>query len=269
MEGKITLRGNNLSAPSGTVVVGSVGNENDVAINYEPNANILVFEFDREGSFQNILLENSVINTSSARSSNSQSGYLPNGNINLFGKSISVTSNPIFSQINARNSSHLPGEDIILFATSNIEFTGFVTLASQTNATGNAGNIKIEANNFISGPTAIISGTVSSGDGGNITFSIKDTTSIDNTTLPFFISSLNASTDRNPFTGAFGNGSAGNIRINTGKLSLTDGVVLFSRNFGTGESGVIEISASESIHFQGFRTPEPPFPTGTISFWCR
>jgi filamentous hemagglutinin family protein len=63
-------------------------------------------------------------------------------------------------------------------------------------------------------------------------------------------------------------GNSGNISVTARQINLTDGGSLFSRSFGIGSSGNIDIKARESFKVTGFllENPELASAIGTVSF---
>ncbi|OKH45762.1 hypothetical protein NIES2101_25950 [Calothrix sp. HK-06] len=105
---------------------------------------------------------------------------------------------------------------------------------------GKAGNIQIDTNSFKLTGGAFINGDIlSKGDGGNITINARDTVNLDNDS---FIS--------NTVIGqAITKG--GDIQINTGSLSLTNGAEIFTHVSGTGNAGDITINARDTVKLDG------------------
>ncbi len=106
---------------------------------------------------------------------------------------------------------------------------------------GNAGNILLDSTSQVIIPNGIeiSSITEGSGQGGNIQIIANDSVAITNSSL--LVSSR-------------GLGDAGNISIETGKLTvegITDAAVISANNDNIGRGGDIDINASESIDMTG------------------
>ncbi|BAZ46446.1 filamentous hemagglutinin-like protein [Chondrocystis sp. NIES-4102] len=119
------------------------------------------------------------------------------------------------------------------------------TIAAVNFSTGDAGNIKIDANTIeILAGSAINSSVLGSGRGGdlliNATESIK-VKGIDlDTFLPSTLSSIN-----------FNQGQAGDVTINTANLMVEDSGRVESSTLSNGNAGNLTINASESITVTG------------------
>ncbi|MCP4352667.1 MAG: filamentous hemagglutinin N-terminal domain-containing protein [Desulfobacterales bacterium] len=124
-----------------------------------------------------------------------------------------------------------------------------------TETGGNAGYIMIEAGQVTMEDTSQISSTTfTSGEGGVIDIRVSDALT------------LSGPTDRVNPGGIFANsekregdaGNAGQIKIKAGRLTITEdeqaGLQISSTTFGTGESGVIDISVSDTLTISGKET---------------
>jgi filamentous hemagglutinin family protein len=173
------------------------------------------------------------------------------GNIYITTGSLSLTNGAIVSastfgrgdagkiDITARDRVSFDGED------SN----GFSSGAfSEVNlgAIGRAGDITIDTGSlFLSNGAIVGSSTFDRGDAGNITITATDAISFDGETSNGFPSAADAEV----YPGAIGQG--GNISINTGSLSLTNGAVVTTSTFGRGDGGNITITATDAISIDG------------------
>jgi filamentous hemagglutinin family protein len=122
-------------------------------------------------------------------------------------------------------------------------------LLTQSQAIGEAGDININARivSFINAGEASTA-TFRQGNAGDINITAREAVFIDGIDL----------VNENPLaasgpvsavgTGAIGNG--GNITINTGKLSITNGGFIFASTFGEGNAGNIDITARD-VSFDG------------------
>ncbi|OKH35264.1 hypothetical protein NIES2119_21090 [[Phormidium ambiguum] IAM M-71] len=111
------------------------------------------------------------------------------------------------------------GGDIVV-NTNNLTATDGGRLVAGTEGQGNAGNITVNGNNIT------LSGVGSTKTGSG-----------------FYNQVLSGAS-----------GSAGNIFINTGSLSLTDGATITGETFGFGNAGTISIVASGSVSISGTNT---------------
>lgn len=134
--------------------------------------------------------------------------------------------------INARDQFSLDGTDtdgVISLASSRVNETG----------RGQAGNIHITTGSFsLSNQAQLQSLTFGKGDAGDVIINAHDAISIDGTANTIFRSSIFSSVENT------GRGQAGNIRISTDSLALTNGANLTTRSLGQGNAGNIDIRAN-------------------------
>ena len=114
-----------------------------------------------------------------------------------------------------------------------------ITSRVEADGIGRGGNIEINTDNFIFEGGRLRSSTDGRGNAGNIAIS-ANRVSIDG----------NAVTSRVEATGI---GNGGNITINTGTLSLTNGGQIDGSTYGRGNSGDIAISARDRVSIDGFQ----------------
>ena len=117
----------------------------------------------------------------------------------------------------------------------------------QSVGVGNAGDIIIDTKNLLlTNGGQIGSGTFGIGNAGKIFINATETISLDGKSSEDGRSTGIASTVE-----PGGVGSEGEISINTKKLTLTNGGVVSSETFGTGNAGKIFINATETISLDG------------------
>ena len=167
---------------------------------------------------------------------------------------IKLDGSQILSEVGAPNEFGIEGNggfgtagDVIIEANSLLMENGS-SINSDTENVGNAGNINIDVTEGVilegeglgsfSGSTDIFPSQISStaeedsmGDAGNISISASKLQVDDG-----FIRSAN-----------FSIGDAGEIRIETGSLRLLNGAIVDASTFGQGNSGGIDITATDSI----------------------
>ena len=208
--GDIQLQGGNLTAYTGQILLGSV--KSPGLVQFEPTALGVNLNYSNIQNFGNIEMNGASINTSG----------LGGGKIDIRGGNITVSSSGIYGltlgNINGR------GIDI------------------------NAQNLRVEGGSQISTPTL--------GDGNGSDINIHATDSVEISGIGFesyqqFLVNYRTLRTINPFdpqivllTGTVGTGTAGDIRIDTGRLLMRDGVVAGSVSFGTGNGGNINIRAN-------------------------
>jgi large exoprotein involved in heme utilization and adhesion len=112
-----------------------------------------------------------------------------------------------------------------------------------TGATGNGGNITIDAGNLSLTNGALVSSTMyGKGDGGKITIIATGNVSFDGT-KDGLRSGASSAVARG------GEGKGGEIEIVTGNLSVTNGALLTAGTFGKGDAGNIKITATGNVSF--------------------
>ncbi|WP_427157684.1 filamentous hemagglutinin N-terminal domain-containing protein [Aliinostoc sp. HNIBRCY26] len=136
----------------------------------------------------------------------------------------------------------------------------FGVLMAATYGKGQGGDLLLSTDRLtIFGGGNVGTRSFSSGNGGNAKIS-ADTVEVSSlNTLPgsYLISLLSANT--------FGAGNAGNLQLDTRKLSIQDGGLVSVSTVSFGNAGNLTINASESIDVNGIKDPENPSYIGAIS----
>jgi filamentous hemagglutinin family protein len=279
--GEIVGSNGNITVPDGRIELGSVGNDSFVSLN--PTSQGFALGYSDVATFQNLQLQASsidvsglgagsihiqaktvnLLDSSSITAKTDVDGTESSGGIAIQANQLLVSD----SEIRTFASGSVSGGDIILEAQT-MNFTGFNTivftetdgagrggnmtirstdleltnlsvLGTQTTGIGNGGNVTIDTNNlWIRDGAQVAVITTNSGFGGNLT--VKAANSITvlgeskllNTPFPSFI-----------FTDTTGSGKAGDIRIETGTLSVRDGARVSASTFSDGDAGNIAIQA--------------------------
>ncbi|NJN10553.1 MAG: S-layer family protein [Richelia sp. RM1_1_1] len=117
---------------------------------------------------------------------------------------------------------------------------------SQFEGTGKSGDIQITTGSLVvTNGAKLTSNTAGQGNGGNITINARDTVKFDGVG------------SNNNYSGAYsavestGVGDAGNIKLTTGSLSLSNGGQINAGTFGQGNAGDIDINVSDAITVNG------------------
>ncbi|CBN58922.1 MULTISPECIES: filamentous hemagglutinin N-terminal domain-containing protein [Kamptonema] len=208
--GDIQLQGGNLTAYTGQILLGSV--KSPGLVQFEPTALALNLDYSNIQNFGNIEMNEALINTSG----------LGGGKIDIRGSNINISSSGIYSltlgDVDGR------GIDI------------------------NADNLRVDKG------AQILTSTLGDGMGSNI--NIRATDSVEMVGLGIggyqrFYTQYILSGTLNPFdpqivinSGTVGNGAAGEININTGRLLLRDGVVGGSATLAAGNGGNLNVRAN-------------------------
>jgi filamentous hemagglutinin family protein len=184
------------------------------------------------------------------------------GKISLTAPTITVQNG---ASIMSRSFSSGAGGDLIINA-NNINVTGvspilsdiFSIIGTSTAADGKGGKIDLTTQNLSLLNGGILTAlTTGSGNSGDVTVNA------DQVLIRGLSSSELASSLSVPTLG--GMGKAGNILINTRKLSILEGGALSSVSFGPGDAGSILVNASESIDIIGLQRPQGNYQTGISS----
>jgi filamentous hemagglutinin family protein len=183
-------------------------------------------------------------------------------NVNSRNLSLSGTSGLFTSIIGDFGGEGTVAGDINIDATNEIRASQGSRIQSRVfeNSIGDGGNINIQTGSLILREGSIVSNsTYGNGNAGNVTINASDNISADgfgNEGIP---------------SGVFGNvslenavGNAGEIKINTSNLTLTNGGVVNSVTFGEGNTGKVTINASDSIFVNG-EAEDPFFNSGIFS----
>ncbi|MEM6403458.1 MAG: S-layer family protein, partial [Cyanobacteria bacterium P01_D01_bin.116] len=175
------------------------------------------------------------------------------GDININADSLSLAE---ASEINAKTLGQGNAGNITVNARQNISLdgSGDVTLSDGSNrirptriisfvnpeAVGNAGDIQLNTETLsVTNEALISSSTTGKGNAGNITINAKNTVTFD------------TSGYADSVVGANVIGNAGDIRVTTRALSLTNGGQLSSSVLGSGNAGNIFVEARDSVQLDG------------------
>jgi len=135
----------------------------------------------------------------------------------------------------------------------NGEFATGLSVSSNDEGTGDAGNLSIETGRLIVRNGAQIqAGTFSSGKGGNLTVIAQEIelSGVSDELLPAGL-----------FVSTEGTGDAGNLRIETGRLIVRDGAQIQAATTGAGKGGSLSVIANEIELQRG----NSPYSTGLFT----
>ncbi|NEO05939.1 MAG: filamentous hemagglutinin N-terminal domain-containing protein [Moorea sp. SIO3I8] len=144
------------------------------------------------------------------------------------------------------------GGDLTVNADSTVQVIGTSadgrigsSLRTQTQGTGNAGELNITTGQLIVSDGAQVSAaTVGEGDGGNLTVDASESVQLIGTSADGRISS-------GLFTQTEGIGNAQNLSINTGQLIVSDGAQVSAGTFGEGNGGDLNVNTSSTVQVIG------------------
>jgi len=130
-------------------------------------------------------------------------------------------------------------------------------LMNAVQVSGGAGNIELNARSVQLNNGIINASVLGDGYGGNITIRASDSvvvngSGLDNLLNTIFFPALSgrislADANQGIVTATVGEGSGGNITIETGRLSMEDGGLIATTTLGKGAAGNLRINASESV----------------------
>jgi CHAT domain-containing protein/large exoprotein involved in heme utilization and adhesion len=128
----------------------------------------------------------------------------------------------------------------------------------ESGAEGNAGGVTIETGSLeVINGTGISSSTFGIGDAGSVNITASDTVVFDGESSEGFPSGAFSDAAE----GAEGN--AGGVTIETGSLEVINGAEISSSTFGIGDAGSVNITASDTVVFDG--ESSEAFPSGAFS----
>lgn len=230
--GEVWLDGGNLTAESGRIELGSVGDSSLVSLT--PTAQGWALGYEGVQNFSDIRL--------SQQASVDASGE-GGGTIQVQGRNVELTD---ASLIQAFTTGSLSGGTLTVNASDSLILSGSVTnegfvsissLSSGTLAGGSAGNLSITTKKLILQDGAqITTATSSTGKGGDLQINATESVNLSGVAPDGFSSGLFANTR--------GEGNGGNITVDTGNLQVTDGAVVSSRTISKGNAGNITVNAN-------------------------
>jgi filamentous hemagglutinin family protein len=241
------------SAALSTVREGAVGNGGDINITtgslFVTNGAQLITGTTGQGKSGSVRIRatDTVRFDGGGAFSNVDAGAVGDGgNIEITTGSLSVTNG---AQLLANTYGKGNAGSVKIRATDTVSFdgttsNGFTSAAFsnvQAGAVGNGGDIEITTGSLsVTNGARLIASTFGKGNAGSVRITATDTVRFDGSLSAAFSSVKD---------GAVGDG--GNIMINTGSLSVTNGAVLFASTFGQGNAGSVRIRATDTVSFDG------------------
>jgi len=203
-------------------------------INNFPSLIASTVEANAVGSAGNITVAANVLEiTNRAQLNSSTSGLGDAGNIRLeIDDQIVLNNSIILSEVSDEGGIGTGGN--ITITTNSLELLNGSALLADGENQGNAGRIRVTANDFVT-----LSGEGPSASDPNLRVSSQISTTVERNAV----------------------GTGGDIEIETGSLSITDGGFIRSSTFGQGNAGRIVLEARDTIVLDG-RSTEDDSPSG-------
>jgi filamentous hemagglutinin family protein len=230
--GEVRLDGGNLTAESGRIELGSVGDSSLVSLT--PTAQGWALGYEGVQNFGDIQLSQEAFVDASGEAG---------GTIQVQGRRVELTDASVIQAFTTRS---LSGGTFTVNASDSLELVGsvinegFVTsssLRSGTLGSGSAGNLSISTKKLILKDGAeITTATSSTGKGGDLQINATESVKLSGVAPDGFSSGLFANTR--------GEGNGGNITVDTGNLQVTNGAVVSARTISKGNAGNITLKAN-------------------------
>ncbi|HEY9849022.1 MAG TPA: filamentous hemagglutinin N-terminal domain-containing protein [Leptolyngbyaceae cyanobacterium] len=230
--GDVTLQGGIIKAPSGRIELGSVTGSGLVTLN--PTNSGWSLGYERVQNFGNIQLEKQSWAFASGEGA---------GDIQVRGRRLTLTD---ASQIVTNTLGSETAGNLVVTTSETVELLGKAPdnqsvsrLVATTYGTGSASNVTINTRRLVLQNGGV--GTVSTGDGrvGDLTINASESVELKGI-------SSNEQSASGLITVTGGKGDAGNVTINTGSLTIANGLII-TLNIGEGKAGDITVNASESV----------------------
>ena len=240
--GNITLNTGSLTIANGANLFSATGSQGDAGDISFTVRNAAIFD----GSGSDIL--------TGATSSVFSGGMGKGGNFSLTADSLSLTNGAQLTSgtngtgdagnitLTVRHAATFDGVGSNGFLSGVGSDVGFLAVGKGGNITLNSGSLSV------TNGAQLTSSTDGTGDAGNITFNIRDAATFDGVTgVGIAGVSSGASSD----VGFLAVGKGGNITLNSGSLSVTNGAQLTSGTYGTGDAGDIILNVRDDTTFDG------------------
>jgi large exoprotein involved in heme utilization and adhesion len=230
-----------LGAPGGRIHIASIASSGEVGLNLSGQVPQLDTDaFERLGEIQ--IAQGAFLDTSG------------NGGGTTVIRGGRLLVNNALLAANNTGSVDSPGPGIDVRIRGDVTLTGEALIISTTDlfSQGRGGHISLAADNIsIEGGATLSSVTGGRGPGGDIAIMARGTIGLN---TGGSVSGGGILAGSLPFS----SGSVGEIRVEAGKLLLTNGAVIGSLGLGSGKSGNITVSARESVAISGGNSQGTP-----------
>ena len=258
----VTLDSNSLIATFGSQT--SIGESGDITItartiNLSNQAGISSGNIGQGRGGRTILQAQDTISLSSGSSISSSSAASvfggvnrePSGDIEIRARSLSLDGQ--YTYISSINFDEGRSGNIQITTDDSVSLNGLAYISSSTAGQGYGGDIQIQTPQLLLSNGALIdTRTSGQGNSGNLRVNASDTVELIGSTV--FTSSTGEPIVSNSrlLTSTFGSGNAGQITLNTGRLSLQGGgAINADAGDSTGQGGDIAIRATDAIEVVG------------------
>ncbi|WP_035140620.1 two-partner secretion domain-containing protein [Fischerella sp. PCC 9605] len=236
--GDVELEGGNLRAESGRIELGSVASPSLVNLGQTDSG--FALGYSGVQNFGDIQL--------SQKASTDASGE-GGGEIQVQGRQLSLSDGASILSISLGSK---PGKNFTVNATESVELIGQSTddryassLFTESQGSGSSGDLRITTGKLIIKDGAYVATyIVSSGNGGNLTVQAPE--SVELIGEGFYSSGLYTGTGSSSSTG-----KSGDLTIETGRLSIRDGALLFTSTNGSGNAGNVTVRAKDAVSLAG------------------
>ncbi|MEW6498197.1 MAG: filamentous hemagglutinin N-terminal domain-containing protein, partial [Cyanobacteriota bacterium] len=255
--GSIQVQGRRISLRDGSAILATtLGTGDGEGITVRASESVEALGFSRD------LLFPSGISTSSQAGSTGKAGAIAIETPSLLVGNGGVLSSTTFGSGNAGNMT-VRASSVEVFGTlNNLNASGLFTGAA-LGSTGNAGDLTIETQRLrLTDGAQILATTTGAGNGGDLT--VRATEAVEaigfaefrNPGLPT-ASIVVGSTIASSVTRRRVTGNAGNVTIETARLTVKDGGQIVTATFGVGKGGNLTIRATDSVELIGTSGTNP------------
>ena len=237
---EIDLNGGNLTSRGGGIELGSIGDNQTVSLNFINNDWNL--DYSEVTDFRDINLN--------AAASLDASG-IGGGRIQIQGQNLFLREGSAilsFTQGNqpGQNMTIRTAERIEISGSSLLDFVSRIGTVVNINGSNNSGDVTVETDRLtLSEGTFISTSTFGQGNAGDLTIRATESVNL------MGLRDNGRSSSLLSFVDSGGIGDGGNLTIETGQLTLSDGANVLTATFGQGNAGNLTISATESVNLSG------------------
>jgi filamentous hemagglutinin family protein len=243
--GNVLLEGGIITAESGRIEIGSVGE--DSTVNFSVTEPGFALDYQGISEFKDIDLSALALVDASGAGG---------GAIQVQGRQLTLTGD---SAITSTTLGSEGGETMRIKATELVAMAGDATnLSTLTAGTGKAGDLIIETGNLnIRDGAYVETSSFAEGDGGNLTVKVAESVDLIGTTSELTLSS-------GLFAEVNATGNGGNLTVETKNLTVSNGANISTSTFGAGKGGDLIVQAVDSVEIMGASADEV-LPSGLFA----